>query len=309
MSIALSSGDINTMKEPIKQVEPHTGSRVLGVWLAPDGNNAEDLKMLCAKRSAMGRNIAASRLSRTEVAMAYEYMLRPSMKYPLCGTTLSKKECDIVDRSYLPYLLSQMGFNKNIKRLILFGPPLLGCFGFTDTFTDQGICHLSLKQEIGTLLLILIEHLQLKIGFSRQIFGYNFARIKKNCERSWLTCLWQFLNSIWATVIIEQEWTLLPQRENDVFLMEVLSHPSLAYSPKELRRLNACRLYLQVLTLTDICDSSGKTIAANMLKGARHLDRRSKYEWCNQAFPSNKAWALWNRSLRKVFCTSKKGKP
>jgi len=74
--------------------------------------------------------------------------------------------------------LSKMGFNKNTKRLLLFGPPSLGAFGFTDTYTDQGISQLSLfighircKQEIGTLLRILMEHLQLVIGFGSPLFN------------------------------------------------------------------------------------------------------------------------------------------
>jgi len=32
-----------------------------------------------------------------------------------------------------------MGFNKMTKCLLLFGPRSLGAYGFTDTYTDQGI--------------------------------------------------------------------------------------------------------------------------------------------------------------------------
>jgi hypothetical protein len=37
-----------------------------------------------------------------------------------------------------------MGFNKMTKRLLFFGPPKLGAYGFTDAYTDQGIAQLQM---------------------------------------------------------------------------------------------------------------------------------------------------------------------
>ena len=99
-------------------------------------------------------------------------MFRPSMKYPLCGTTFTAQECAKTDRLFLPTLLPRMGFNAKTKRLLFFGPPSLGCFGFTDTYTDQGISqvqmflssHMRHQDEVGILLQILLEDLQLIIG-------------------------------------------------------------------------------------------------------------------------------------------------
>ena len=314
VSISLSSGADYDQKEPIRQSATNVGSRVLGVFLAPDGNNAEDLKVMCAKGSSMARNVAHSKLSRSEVATAYEFMLRPSLRYPLCGTTFSKKECDTIDRSYLSMFLSKMGFNRNTKRLLLFGPPSLGAFGFTDTYTDQGISQLSLfighircKQEIGTLLQILMEHLQLVIGFGSPLFNYPFNRVSKFCDKTWLTSLWEYVNSIGAVIHLEDEWIILPQREGDIFLMEAFANPRLGLPPKTLKRLNSCRLFLQVLTLADICDGLGTSICVNSLRGQKHTDRKSRYEWANQAFPSPKAWSLWTLHLRKLFCKQKHG--
>ena len=96
-------------------------------------------------------------------------------------------------------------------------------------------------------------------------------------------------------------------REKVIFLMEAFSHSRLGLPPKALKRLNACRTYLQVLTLTDICDGSGNFICLNSLKGQRHLDRKSLYNWATQERPSLKAWLLWNRTIRKVFCKQKRG--
>lgn len=107
-------------------------------------------------------------------------MVRPSMKYPLCGTTFMSSESATIDRSYFPTILSKMGFNFKTKRLLFFGPPSLGCFGFTDTYTDQGffqiqslLSHVRHNDEIGQIMHILVENVQLVIGASRPPFTYD----------------------------------------------------------------------------------------------------------------------------------------
>ena len=126
-------------RSPIVQSCPSEGRRNLGAWLAPDGNNVADHSVLCSKGKMMSTNISASHLQREEVSIAYKMMLCPAMKYSLSCTALSHPECDMVDRNYLPTLLSWMGNNRCTKRLLLFGPPSLGALGFTNTWTDQGI--------------------------------------------------------------------------------------------------------------------------------------------------------------------------
>ena len=73
-----------------------------------------------------------------------QHTLKFNYYYSLSSTTLTIHECVRVDRSYLPTLLSRMGFNRYIKQLLLFGPPSLGAFGFTNTWTDQGIAQIQL---------------------------------------------------------------------------------------------------------------------------------------------------------------------
>jgi Reverse transcriptase (RNA-dependent DNA polymerase) len=178
LTISLFSGGNPNDITTILQKDPSDGPRNLGVMLAPDGNNTNDLTALCTKGSSVSSNIAASPLSRGEVRFAYFRMLRPSMRYALGATTFTQPECHKIDRSYLPIFLSRMGINRNTKRLLIFGPPLLGGLGFTDTFTDQGISqlqafigHIRLNQDIGCLVHILLEHLQLHIGSEDPLFA------------------------------------------------------------------------------------------------------------------------------------------
>ena len=135
--------------------------------------------------------------------LTYKTMLQPAMKYQLCGTTFTVHECEIIDQSFFPNLLSRMGFNPMTKWLLFFVPPSLGCFGFTNAYTDQGISqvqmllnHLHHQDEIGHMIKIMIENAQLAIGLSLRPLMYNPQVFIRYIESSWITSVWEFLHSI-----------------------------------------------------------------------------------------------------------------
>ena len=61
-SIQLTSGNNYNDHISIVQSGPSEGMRNLGAWIAPDGNNAADLTVLCTKGHSISINIAASQL-------------------------------------------------------------------------------------------------------------------------------------------------------------------------------------------------------------------------------------------------------
>ena len=64
------------------------------------------------------------------------------------------------------------------------------------------------------------------------------------------------------------------QREQDFFLMDVaISSP--LFTDTEIRFVNYCRLYLQVLQGSDICSACGTRLAAGVTSGVL-LDHLSK---------------------------------
>ena len=85
----------------------------------------------------------------------------------------------------------------------------------------------------------------------------------------------------------------------DSFMMHVPHFP-----PKTLKRLNACCIFLQVLTLADIADGSGTHTLPSSLQGIRHNDRHSSYICPHQIRPLPKAWRTWHKTLCTQFCTT-----
>ena len=282
LDIALYFGDNIDVHTAIPQRDSGDGPHNLGARLAPSGNNAEEMLHLIQKGRTLGQNISASQLQRHEVMIAYKTsMLRPSMKCPLCGTKFTAKESAKNDRSFLPTLLTTMGFNAKTKRLLFFGPPSLGCFGFTDTYMDQGISqvqmllsHMRHQDEIGILLQILLEKLQLIIGLPLLPLTYDPQRFLRYLEPSWLKNVWEFIYSIKGHVHLEDCWELGEQRAQD---KKPHVHVDIVIAPRELKRLNACMPFLQMVTVADISDATGRFMTNNIFKGNRHPDTMKSY--------------------------------
>jgi hypothetical protein len=73
---------------------------------------------------------------------------------------------------------------------------------------------------------------------------------------------------------------------------------TLNFTPPQLRQINSCRIYLQVLTISDISTASGTHILPNILRGRRTEDRVSELNWPVTQRPAN--WAAWKRFLQHV---------
>ena len=113
------------------------------------------------------------------------------MKYPLCTFTFNPEQGQQINQYYMPTLLTRTDFNKQMtKRLLFFGPPNLRAFGFTDTFTDQGIAHPTTdvdrphNDKIAKTLYISLEQLQLTMGVSGKPFQFGIGPARRYIDLS-----------------------------------------------------------------------------------------------------------------------------
>jgi hypothetical protein len=229
------------------------------------------------------------------------------MAYLLCIMTFTKAECVKIQTTYMSTALQKMGFMGTTKRALVFGPEEYGGLGITDLWTEQGIQHVTLLLghlrnwgEAGMLLMLGIEWMVLTIGCPEEIFSYPIDKIQKYVPWNWILCTWEFLMSINVMVDLKDGWTLKPQCDQDHFIMQDMA-ANLNLKPAELKCMNACRMYLQVVTLADIVDGSGKKVLPEFLKGWHQHDRRSVYEWPNQETPNKMTWKRWARNIQKLY--------
>ena len=262
----------STHYTPIPRVESSIGMRTLGVRLSPDGFFTDEFTHRQKQALKWVRNINTAPLTREETYTAYCTMWRPSFEFPLPVTSFTKKECNILQKIFTGPFLAKMGISRTTSRVLIFGPYRYSGFALADTWVQQGLQHLhfllghlSYQDEVGNLLKINIDTLQLIIGLPDPPLSYSFSHITTLAPPSWVATSWEFLNDFQGTLKFNNPWHFPLDREGDCHLMtQVLERLIDITSPcltrSELQKFNLCRLYLQVITLSDIATSSGTEI-------------------------------------------------
>jgi hypothetical protein len=91
----------------------------------------------------------------------------------------------------------------------------------------------------------------------------------------------------------------LLSRANDQLLIPLFHEKGIRAD--KLQRVNRCRLFLQVLTISDITTGCGTKITKAAWNGTRDTTRTSRYQWPSQGQPTVQDWALWRTCLTKAL--------
>ena len=86
--------DYRMETEKIEKVEVTEGRMGLGVYIAPDGSNREQLKYMEGKVESWTGKIKASCMSRYAAILALPTTIWDTLSYPLAAITLTKRECE-----------------------------------------------------------------------------------------------------------------------------------------------------------------------------------------------------------------------
>ena len=214
----------------------------------------------------MGRKIRLAPLGREHIGIGFRAICRMMIQYPLGATCFMIKQCRKIQSQYLPHFLSKMGINQMTPTAIRHGPPHLGGMDIFRLETEQGVHHTKLvighfrkEDEVGHMLHISLDHLQLQAGVSWPVLSQPGHIQRTYIDPCYLSHTWEFLDGIDSHLRIETTAWLRPQRQGDSFIMEdIAALPGITTT--ELVHAQRCRLYLQITSLADICNSNGTDI-------------------------------------------------
>jgi hypothetical protein len=155
---------------------------------------------------------------------------------------------------------------------------------------------------VGDNLQVELDCLQLQAGVSWDVLSREGTLIRPYVDKCWTSHLWEFNNHYGLTVHREDKPWFLPQRENDLFIMEALTNLPAA-TTKRLRGAQCCRLYLQVTTLADITNSAGTQLAEWVTnpRYSQPSQRQATLRYPNQARPSTTVWNDFVQLLQLAF--------
>jgi hypothetical protein len=153
--------------------------------------------------------------------------------------------------------------------------------------------------QLGTTLRITVSWFQYKAGVSWSLFNDVTTTVNYTHAR-WLPSLHNFLGTIDGHFQLDDIYVSPSQREYDVHLMDIVTRSD-TFTSKEARIINYCRLFLDVITLSDITNATGDALIPGIEWG--ELDNTcsvSTNHTTRQPAPAVFFWTYWQRLLRVV---------
>jgi hypothetical protein len=232
-----------------------------------------------------------------------QLLLYAKLGYGVPATTLTKEECEDIQRSVVNDILPKMRIERSAPRKVVFGTKQYGGLGLTHLSALQGnirlqylLGNLRCGDTAGELMQILLEYTQLECGCRGNPLQHDY----KNYEglllnKNWITEVWGHLSTCKATVEINGLWEPKENRKSDLAIMERLI-ASGRFAGKELQQINYCRIYLQVFFMSDIANVKGKEVEEWARKGKIQVVRKSEWEWLVQQRPVS--WKAWKDAIK-----------
>jgi hypothetical protein len=230
IAIKLTQGANHAATMPIKQVEATEGKRMLGVRLAPSGNDTTEYQYRLQEATRLRPRLNHAPLGRESTRLAFHSMILQKFSYPLGGTCFSEEQCHKIQAKLFPTILSKMGINRSTPTSMRSGPTLYGGMSVPEFWPIQGstqnkllVGHLRKLDLVGDNLRVELDCLQLQAGTSWRVLSRNGALVRSYTEKCWTSHLWEFNDTYGLTLQQEDKAWMLPQREHDQFIMEALT--------------------------------------------------------------------------------------
>lgn len=301
-TIALTTGN-TTLPEIVPRLEPTQGFRTLGVFLTPSGQYKRQASVLCIQAEKFKQQILPSHLTPAEAYCCLMMYIRPKLNYPTPCVSLTEAQCHHIQSLILEAILPKLHLNRHTPRAVLFAGPRYGGLNIPENYTDLGyghlqylVAHIKLGDEVSQLILSLITHTQLQVGSTTPFFQLQYSTYAKWIDSTWITDCWKFSQRARITVDIESQWVPLLSREGDIALMDLALTFNL--DSYQLQRINTCRLYLQVLLVSNITTARGDKLLPSVLYGERDIHHTSVLLWPTVPRPPEAFWTSWRMFLQ-----------
>jgi hypothetical protein len=139
--------------------------------------------------------------------------------------------------------------------------------------------HLRCNSTTGKLMRSMLDYTQLECGCTVNILEQDYGRYSRVfMTENWITGIWEHLHSCNSTLKITTKWKPLPNRQNDVAVMEAPTETE-DFTAKDLTDINRCRIHLRVFYVSDISTHDRKGITDWARKGWRGGGRKSSWAW------------------------------
>jgi hypothetical protein len=165
---------------------------------------------------------------------------------------------------------------------------------------QEVIKHLRCPGENHNMLRITFAWAQLGTGMGFALLvspGKNVPHL----ECAWIQSIQTGLHSIEARIKTYQPSVHKKRRIGDTHIMDTICS-SKQFTGPEISRINACRLFLKVIQLSDITSPNGREINKAYYQGdSHHLPNWPTIMYPREDKPDKTSWAVWRRGLNNIY--------
>lgn len=307
-ALQLTARDKDFRVHELQRLNHDDAREMVGVHLAPTGQEKTQLQILRDKTERWAKKIRQSPLDEDAVWTALKHTISKTVEYPLAATTLSEDQIHHVMAPALMAALPRSNLVRTFPRKVLYGPVNAQGLGLTDPYLYQYCRHIQdivvqpyRGTEVGHLIKTNIEAAKLEAGIYGSLFDSELEVTWFNTTNSWIINTYKFCREH-GIAFDEDCASLGPNCQGDQSLMT--SFAQAGYSAEQLLVLNRCRLYAQVISLSDLSDGKGTRLLLHSYKGPCKMGMEYHYEWPAQGKPPPKDWTFWIHAIKTTFANS-----
>jgi len=298
--------------DTIKLLNPDVARKMLGAYVAPDGNTKLQYKVLHELSQEWGQRVASGYLNRFDVQNSFKMGLIPALQYPLGIGVLSEHQCNQLLVPAMSILLNKMGVVRSINREIVHSPILYGGFALPNLYTIQGyhkvqmmLGHVRKKDTTtGDLIVIALATAQQEVGVSQPILSLSFSKYQSLLSACWLKEFWRFISSISGSFRLHSTWTPPPLYANDLNIMEKVIMWEIPDDKKFI--INACRLYCKVYYVGELYEANGIRMKKHILNMSQESYHDDKFPVMSLPQSFKETWMFAIQKLRKDYPSASK---
>jgi hypothetical protein len=279
---------------------------MLGVHVAPDGNNKDVVKALRTKVEKWAANIRISQANMEEVWTAIHRTIPFSVCYPLPAVTLTSQECKYIMAPLTKYGLPLAGIASTIPNAIKVGSINSGGLGVLDLYTYMGVSQLDnfimntwKKTPTGVLQEIAVEDFAMEIGVSTP---WSPASLRQGLvyasTRSWIRNMVQFALQHDINIDFQLADMISPKRQGDKTIMEAAC--DFTTDTQTLASINCVRMALNVIYISDITTADGRRVDSTWTSSLETYPNRNDHNWPHLHHATNRDWRRWRMWLSSI---------
>ena len=297
--------DADGQMKTLPRLEPHEAIETLGIFISMDGNNEKQVEKLRDKAETYAEHTRTGFLTKEEAWHSLHSTVMKTLEYPMEAMSLTRQQWDYIMAPILKVALPRSGIVRTFPRDVLYGPNKSTGMGMMHPYYRQYFKHLELAMKeilkptiTAELLTATMEQLKLEIGFPCENDDWDLPRFSQCLTNSWIKELLLFCDNE-GIALHDTTANLELCTTADRYLMKEFANAH--YTPSELKILNECRMFLRVISVSDLCTADLTKITNDAYLG-RLTRHRSHLGWPRRppSLPSPH-WHLWQKALTKCF--------